>query len=179
MASGWTTADAPTFEEVVDTFEVPLVRYAFRLTRDVSTARDVVQDTFMRLLRHGIPEPTDQLPSWLCRVCRNRAIDVGRGSASDTFLDDDAWASPRDDAVAAPVEGFDPRLSRAVAALPPTQQEVVWLPFAEGLSCAEIGAVLGKSPENVGVVLRGAISTLRAAMFGAADGADSDRGDVR
>jgi RNA polymerase sigma-70 factor (ECF subfamily) len=41
-------------------FEGPLLRYASRLTGDLESARDVVQDTFLRLCRQP-PEQLEQL----------------------------------------------------------------------------------------------------------------------
>ena len=63
-----------------------LVRYGHQFTGDLDRARDVVQDTFIKLcneervrLSDGRPRLQDtDLTKWLYRVCRNRAIDVSR-----------------------------------------------------------------------------------------------------
>src|SRR5262245_25564774 len=53
-----------------------LIGYAARITGDLESARDVVQDTFLRLCQQDLDEIADHLPAWLFRVCRNRALDV-------------------------------------------------------------------------------------------------------
>ena len=63
--------------------ESSLVRYAKLFVGDVDTARDIVQDTFLKLCRHTAESAEAQdrlqqsnLKAWLYRVCRNRAIDL-------------------------------------------------------------------------------------------------------
>ena len=56
----------------------PLTRYAAQLTGNVDTARDVVQDTFLRLCQADPDRVQGHLAEWLFTVCRNRALDVLR-----------------------------------------------------------------------------------------------------
>ena len=44
-------ADPNWVEEALDEYEVPLVRYAVSLLGDVEIARDIVQDTFLKLCK--------------------------------------------------------------------------------------------------------------------------------
>src|SRR5436189_2042695 len=65
--------------QAVDRFEGPLTLYAARLLGgDVERARDVVQDTFLRLWESDRASVDGHLAQWLYRVCRNRALDVRR-----------------------------------------------------------------------------------------------------
>ena len=58
-------------------FEGPLTGYAAGLLAgDWERARDVVQDTFIKLHRQDPELIRGRLKSWLYTVCRNRAIDV-------------------------------------------------------------------------------------------------------
>src|SRR6185369_2225804 len=59
-------------------YEGPLIRYASQITGDLDRARDVVQDTFVRLCEKGPEGLEDCLAQWLFTVCRNRALDVQR-----------------------------------------------------------------------------------------------------
>ncbi|MDA7644894.1 sigma-70 family RNA polymerase sigma factor [bacterium] len=61
---------------VVDRYQGPLIRVAFRITGNLEVAREVVQDTFLRLCRQEQRLVNGQLASWLFTVCRNRALDV-------------------------------------------------------------------------------------------------------
>ena len=44
-------ADAPDLPALLERYERPLVRYACSILGDLEAARDVVQDTFIRLCR--------------------------------------------------------------------------------------------------------------------------------
>ena len=59
-------------------YEGPLVRYAAAITGDVERARDVVQDTFVKLCAAKPEELEGRVREWLFTVCRNRALDVQR-----------------------------------------------------------------------------------------------------
>ena len=59
-------------------YEAPLLRYASRLLGDVDRARDVVQDTFLKLCREDPTRLDGHLAQWLFTVCRNRALDIQR-----------------------------------------------------------------------------------------------------
>ena len=56
----------------------PLLRYANGLTGNAETARDVVQETFLRLCRAERGRVEGHLAAWLYTVCRNLALDVHR-----------------------------------------------------------------------------------------------------
>ena len=64
--------------EAVMRFEGPLLIYASRLLGDAETARDVVQETFLRLCGQDRGSVDGHLAEWLFTVCRNRALDVLR-----------------------------------------------------------------------------------------------------
>jgi len=170
-------ANALELEAVLDRYEVPLVRYAHRLTGDLETARDVVQDVFLRLLRQKAPPPESRLAAWLYTVCRNRAIDVIRRRRAALRFQRPGWHAAVDDGGLEASDGADPRLLAAVAALPVLQQEALWLKFVDGLSYAQIGTVMDKSPGHVGVIIHEAMVTLRRVLVPSAAAAHSTGGD--
>ena len=59
--------------DAVARFEGPLLLYAARLLRDAETARDVVQDTFLKLCGSEFASIDGHLAEWLFTVCHNRA----------------------------------------------------------------------------------------------------------
>src|SRR5262249_49245205 len=77
--------------DAVDRFERPLTLYACRLLGDIEAARDVVQETFLRLCAHAPDRPTiePRLAEWLFTVCRNRALDVLRKESRMTHLSEE------------------------------------------------------------------------------------------
>lgn len=151
----------------MDEYQGRLIRFAARITGDVESARDVVQDTFLRLCRADEHDVGDHLPAWLFRVCRNRALDVKKKEAPLQRLDSHATDSTfgpggEDDPLARLEKGDEARRVLAVLGeLPESQQEVLRLRFQEELSYKQISAVTGHSVSNVGFLIHAAIKQLR------------------
>lgn len=156
--------EAAWIRDLVDAWEGRLTAYARRLLGgDLERARDVVQDTFLRLWQADRSAVEEHLPAWLYRVCRNRAIDVqrkdGRMVRTDgTMLAAEVASERREGVMDAEAGGA---LLSAVAGLPPRQQEAVRLRFQGGLSYEDIAGVMETSKSNVGVLLHVAMKTLR------------------
>jgi RNA polymerase sigma-70 factor (ECF subfamily) len=150
---------------VVDEFEGALVRYAFVLTRDISLARDVVQDVFLRLWQAQESEIRDHMKPWLFQVCRNRALDVRRKANRMQRMDLDVPQQFIDEAVtpdkAVVNKETNMTLMNLVDSLPENQQEVIRLKFQSGLSYREIGEITRLSVSHVGVLLHTAVKGLR------------------
>ena len=70
----------------VERFGRPLTQYAYGLLDDADAARDVVQDTFLRLCAQRRERVESRLAPWLFTVCRNRAMDVLRKERRMTAL---------------------------------------------------------------------------------------------
>src|SRR4029453_14594294 len=105
-----------------------LTRYAASITGDEDTARDVVQDTFVRLCQESPASLDGHLVEWLFTVCRNRALDMQRKLKRLTPLVDEEYAGePGPDPTPAAVAEHQDTLSLALSlirTLPPRQQEV-------------------------------------------------------
>ena len=149
------------FRTAFERYEKPLMRYAMRYVRDEERARDIVQDTFLRMCEADVQVDDPRLGSWLYTVCRNRAIDVRRKEGRITSMDEppdvavDAEGE-RDRAVA---EVFD-----HVKALPEKKAKVLELRYREGKSYRQIADTTGLSVSNVGVIIHTCIKTLRHNM---------------
>jgi RNA polymerase sigma factor (sigma-70 family) len=147
-----------------------LIAFAWRITGDLESARDVVQDTFLRLCRQDLDAIGDHLPAWLFRVCRNRALDVRKKERPMRPLPD--TEDPPDFAAAGPHEQLEQtdgtrRILTALAGLPATQQEALRLRFQEELSYKQISAVTGHSVSHVGVLIHDGIRSIRRRLDGA------------
>lgn len=147
----------------IDQYQGRLIRFAARITGDLESARDVVQDTFLRLCHQDLDDVGDHLPAWLFRVCRNRALDVKKKEGPLQRLDETG---------APTASGADPhdlleksdgarRVLALLAELPAAQQEVLRLRFQEELSYKDISAITSHSVSNVGVLIHTGIKQLR------------------
>lgn len=142
-----------------------LLRYAASITGDEETARDVVQDTFVRLCDASADELAGHWVPWLFTVCRHRALDLQRKQhrmkpLAEADLAQHASLDPSPDAVAERKDALALVL-RLLAGLPANQQEVVRLKFQAGLSYEQISRVTSLSVGHVGWLLHTALKTLR------------------
>ncbi len=143
-------------------FERPLIAYAYRFTGDLETARDVVQDTFLKLCQADANRLNGRLAGWLYTVCRNRALDVRKKDARSEPLQDgqaEAVESPAPWPSAQAQANETQRLIlEAVASMPEHRQEVFQLKFRDGLTYREISAATGLPLSTVSYHIHAAMS---------------------
>jgi RNA polymerase sigma factor (sigma-70 family) len=155
--------DAAWIRAAVEQYERPLTAYAANFVGDVDRARDVVQDTFLKLWTADRAGVDGHLAAWLYRVCRNRALDVCRKEVRMTTLESEQLEfreSVRSRQQHAPPEEFGAVMAE-LACLPPTQQEAVRLKFQGGLSYQEIATVMDITANHVGVLIHTALKAIR------------------
>lgn len=146
--------------------EQALVGYALGIVRDLETARDVVQDTFVKLYEQT-PDRVDGpgLKAWLFTVCRNRSLDMLRRRKRLVSLEEESVEEPVcHDPLPDETSARDDQASevlRFLKRLPANQAEVLRLKFQNDLSYKEISAVTGLSVTNVGFLIHTAIRRLR------------------
>lgn len=158
----------------VDRYERALVSYAAHLAGDIERARDVVQETFVRLCAADRSHVEPRLAQWLFAVTRNGAIDARRKEGRMRFLNDTEPAAavrPPPEASPGPAEAAERTDSvslvlKCLADLPPVQQEVIRLKFQHGLSYRAIGEVLNLTATNVGFLIHTGLQTLRNRLTG-------------
>ncbi|MFT5466801.1 MAG: RNA polymerase sigma factor (sigma-70 family) [Verrucomicrobiales bacterium] len=150
-------------------FERPLIGYAQGLLGEWEMARDVVQDTFVKLHRALKTQEPESLKAWLFTVCRNRALDILRRAKRMTSTDTEILEAITDDAQPNPAKLAErkdshDRVMKFVGRLTENQQEVIRLKFQADLSYKEISEVTGLSSGNVGYLLHHALKRLRELM---------------
>ncbi len=159
--------------EALEQYEAPLVRYAIRLTGDLEVARDVVQDTFLKLCAADPGRIDHHLAPWLYRVCRNRALDVmKKENRMQPLATDEAEAQPspqRAPRAAAEGRETESALLEAIGALPEKQREAFRLKFQDQMTYKEIGEVTGASVNSVRYLIHTALKTLRETLRGQLD----------
>jgi RNA polymerase sigma-70 factor (ECF subfamily) len=151
---------------VVARYEGPLILYAQRiLGGDLPAARDVVQETFLKLCRVPRAEVEGHEAAWLYTVCRRNALDVKRKERRMSLITDEAaasFASPMPDP-AATTERSDSvaEVLRMLEKLPENQKEAIVLKFGHGLSYKQIAQVTGHSVSNVGFLIHAGLKAVR------------------
>lgn len=157
--------DTSWIPSVLEEYEQPLTRYAAHITGDVERAREVVQDTFLKLCRQKPSQVRDHLAQWLYTVCRNRALDVLRKERrmtgiSDAQLNLQTRSGPEVPSVLEREEQVAGILN-ILSTLPSNQQEVIRLKFQSDLSYLEISRITNLSVSNVGFLIHTGLKTIR------------------
>tara|TARA_Y100001968_G_C19317448_1_gene697477 strand:- start:580 stop:1164 length:585 start_codon:yes stop_codon:yes gene_type:complete len=156
-------------------FEIPLTKYAVSILGDLEQARDVVQDTFLKLYKQDPEKVRRKVKSWLFTVCRNHCYDLIKRNRKTSNLEEDEIsyiASSEDNPfqVISFLEGreeIDEKIKilySLIEGLPSRQREVMRLKFQANLSYKEIAETIGISTSNVGFVMHSALKKLREDM---------------
>jgi RNA polymerase sigma factor (sigma-70 family) len=150
---------------VMAEYEEPLIRYAAHITGDLERAREVVQDTFLKLCHQSPAQIRSHLAQWLYAVCRNRALDVLRKERRMTGISDAQLQLQYDPVPEVPaVMEKEEQLAdvlNILNTLPANQQEVIRLKFQADLSYLEITRVTNLTVGNVGFLIHTGLKTIR------------------
>jgi RNA polymerase sigma factor (sigma-70 family) len=157
-----------------------LLRFALRLTRGrLDAARDLVQDTFLRLWELDPATASvvrGHLAEWLHTVCRHRAIDIGRKERRMHLAEPQEMEQVGRSPTGNPERSSSPSgageereavscMFDAMESLPERQQEILRLKFQAGLSYQEIARVMELSVGNVGFIIHNALKSLRVKLL--------------
>jgi len=152
-------------EAAIAQHQPALTRYAARLLDDHDRARDIVQDTFTRLLAQPVESVDGHVAEWLFAVCRHRALDVLRKEGRMKRFEEGELERVHTDTQrpgrAMEVAETHEQLLRLIDRLPANQQEVIRLKFQNGFSYKEISRITELSMGNVGFLIHTAVQRLR------------------
>lgn len=159
-------------------YEVMLARVysvAFRITRCVQTAEEVVEDTFWQVWRQAPRfDPTrGNAIAWILTIARSRALDALRQQNSPVTDTEDRLelAAPETSnplvLLAAVQEGSS--LYAALATLEPIAQQVITLAFFRGLTHDEIAQHSGLPLGTVKSLIRRALLHLKQVLVESPD----------
>ena len=153
-------------KQALDLYESSLIAYAASiLNGDIDRARDVVQDTFLKLWLAEPDKVRENVKAWLYTVCRNRAFDVLRKEQRLDLGNDEAIANlgdwRPDPSQSSDTHELCDRVWHFVEQLSPNQREVLRLKYIHDCSYKDIAAATGLSIGNVGFLMHVAIKKLR------------------
>ena len=183
--------DHAVFAELVDAYSPGLLRMAQMFVRDRAVAEEVVQETWIGVLR-GIDrfEGRSSLKTWIFRILINNAktrgqresrsipfsaasaadepavdpdrfLDAGHRYAHGWMLGPSEWQTPEEELLQGETRDA---ILRAIGELPEAQRAVITMRDVEGLPADEVAATLGISDGNQRVLLHRARSKVRAAI---------------
>lgn len=163
-------SDRAAFERVFQALHDGMYRYVRSLTKDGDTARDIVQDVFVKLweVREQL-DPTKSLEAYVYRMARNRVYNHTRNRRTRTNKRSQIQAassapeqrSPLPDATFR-ANALEEHLQTWIQELPARQREAFALSRFEGLTHDEIAAVMEISPRTVNNHIVSALKTLRS-----------------
>ena len=146
-------------------FQTPLIRYAARLVSDPDRARDIVQDTFLKLVEQELETLDGHLAEWLFTVCRHRSLDVlrkeGRMKRFEEGQEDRVTSDEPRPLRSLETAEVQEAVLKLIDGLPQNQQEVIRLKFQNGFSYKEISRITALSVSHVGVLIHNAVGRLR------------------
>jgi RNA polymerase sigma-70 factor (ECF subfamily) len=163
--------DPDAFDDVYAAFNTRLFTFLVRLSRRRDVAEDLLEETWLRLVKHARRLGADtRLGPWLFTVARNLHVSYIRSR----MLEDSAAASliglwpfslerssPFEAAAASELER---RIERAVAGLPAASREVLLLVAVAGLDHSDAADICGITPEALRQRLHRARETLSKAL---------------
>jgi len=171
--------DEAAFTLLVQRYQASLVRLALSMVGSRAVADEVVQDTWLAVVR-GIDrfEGRSSFKTWLFHILVNRArstagkewrtqpigdVDADRFDAAGVWtVPPVPWADRVDDRLAA--DQLAPFVRTAIDALPDRQRQVLLLRDVEGLAATEVAGLLGLTDANQRVLLHRARAHVRSAL---------------
>ena len=166
--------DENAFAVVYERHHQALYRYCRSILHHDHDAQDALQSTMARAFAALQDERRDiDLRPWLFRIAHNEAITIVRRRKASAELTDIPDADDLDDRISDREELRNLRLD--LADLPERQRAALVLRELNGLSHAEIGAVLELSPSAV----KQSIFEARTALFSCREGRDIACSDIQ
>jgi len=146
--------DADSFDDVYAAFNTRLFTFLVRLSRRRDVAEDLLEETWLRLVKHARRlRPDTRLGPWLFTVARHLYVSFNRARVLEDSVSASLIAiwpfsleqpSPFETVAASELER---RIERALAALPSTSREVLLLVAVAGLSHSDAADVCGITPD--------------------------------
>jgi RNA polymerase sigma-70 factor, ECF subfamily len=149
--------DQAAFAAIFTRYERRIYSFIYRMLGDPDDAYDLTQDTFLKAYR-ALGKTDDELNvnAWLHRIASNACMDLLRRRQRVRWL---PWETAKHDRPSARTEDDPERtllggetqtaVQRVLAAMSPRNRQAMILREYEGLSCEDIGEVLGVSRSAV------------------------------
>jgi len=131
------TGDRAAFADIYDDIKTPVFTVIYRIVGKRDDAEDVMQDLFLRLLRHNISSPVLRPRAYIFMMAHNMAVDKVRKKGFEELTDDIADGGDMTYHACMKMDMED-----ALARLPLGEREAVLLHLSAGLKFREIAKIL-------------------------------------
>ncbi len=171
--------DESAFNELVRLFERRIYAHAYQMLGNHTEADDVLQETFVRLVKNIARLRTDaNLPSFIFRIATNLCIDIIRKrQRREVNIDESDVEAARgyqlelSRRISTPEEETERRelmelITAAIAELPPKQQATIVLHDVEGYSKEEVAGIMNCPQATVRSNLHIARSKVKRKLIG-------------
>ncbi|MCM8749150.1 sigma-70 family RNA polymerase sigma factor [Thermomicrobiaceae bacterium CFH 74404] len=163
---GWVNrakeGDQAAFEAIFLRYERPIYQFIYRMMGNAEDASDLTQECFIRAYR-ALPQTSDDLnvSAWLHRIAANACLDVLRrrkrirwlpweGQGQPDLHLNGHLEDPEREAIRTETQEL---VQRVLTQMNPRHRLALILREYEGLSCEEIGQIMGLSRSAVKSVL--------------------------
>ncbi len=160
--------DENGFDKLVKRYEGPLFTVAMRMVGQREKARDIFQETFMRVLKHKDNfDPDGKFSTWIYAIAANLCRDHLRSRARSpiqgggTFLEPVSNSTPERESYLAEVRRA---VDEAISGLPPDQREVFVMREYGGMSFKEIAEATGQKLNTVLGRMHLAVKKMRVSL---------------
>jgi len=177
--------DARAHEIIYRAFAAPVYSICLRFTRVPAQAEDLVQETFIEIMRSIAKFRGEAaLGSWIRRIAVSKALMYLRSAwtaRGQSLADDWHEVTPGDVAShgvsSRPDVALD--LDAALANLPPVSRSIVWLHDVEGFTHKEIAALMGRTESFSKSQLSRAYQRLRPMLAAKIEDVRGEAGAIR
>lgn len=174
--------DANAFGELYSQHLDAIYRYIFFRTGDQQEAEDLTENVFLKAWEAlpGYKDYGNPFSSWLYRIAHNVVVDHHRrikpvlGNSDIDLLE--GHQDTKADTLGLVLEAEQvEELGKAIIQLTLEQQQVIILRFIEGLSHAEISAIIGKNEGTCRMIQHRGLSTLQKLLNGKNWNSDNEK----
>ena len=152
VKAGIHAGNTKAFEQIVDYYQLPIIRYLLRLTGDYNTAQDLAQETFINAYKNIHKTDSDlKLKSWLYRIATNNAMQYHRRKKILSFISFESMGKTEfpdsNNRYESTIENI--KIQETLRKIPAGQRTCLILHYVEGFKYREIAETLQISEKAV------------------------------
>ena len=166
LMHSYANGNAKAFDQLYARHRGPLYRYFNRQVNNASTANDLYQGAWEKIIKsRGKYRTTAPFSAWMYRIAHNHLIDYYRRIKPADPIETDVLSDQRPGPAQGAIdEEQNEQLKTQIGALPAEQRNTLLLKLEAGLKMEQIASVTGVSRETVKSRLRYAVDKLKRSL---------------